>query len=85
MATVARQRDFANVAVNRSRDTWMLVKTGIRGEFHTVSTKYLQDYLKKYSFRYNPSFTGNQQFRSPASGLRRGMDLEANQSRMIGS
>lgn len=43
---------------------WMLVKTGIRGVYHSVSTKYLQSYLDEYSFRYNRRFMGNQQFRS---------------------
>ena len=41
---------------------WMLIKTGIRGVYHSVSTKYLQSYLDKYSFRYNRRFDGNQQF-----------------------
>lgn len=41
---------------------WMLIKTGIRGVYHSVSTKYLQSYLDEYSFRYNRRFEGNQQF-----------------------
>ena len=41
---------------------WMLVKTGIRGVYHSVSTKYLQSYLDEYTFRYNRRFDGNQQF-----------------------
>ena len=41
---------------------WMLIKTGIRGVYHSVSTKYLQSYLDEYSFRYNRRFDGNQQF-----------------------
>lgn len=41
---------------------WMLVKTGIRGVYHSVSTKYLQSYLDEYAFRYNRRFDGNQQF-----------------------
>lgn len=43
---------------------WMLIKTGIRGVYHSVSTKYLQTYLDEYSFRYNRRHMGNQQFRS---------------------
>ncbi|MGB6877497.1 MAG: transposase [Candidatus Acidiferrales bacterium] len=43
---------------------WMLIKTGIRGVYHSVSTKYLQSYLDEYSFRYNRRHMGNQQFRS---------------------
>lgn len=43
---------------------WMLVKTGIRGVYHSVSTKYLQAYLNEYSFRYNRRHDGNLQFKS---------------------
>lgn len=41
---------------------WMLVKTGIRGVYHSVSTKYLQTYLDEFTFRYNRRHEGNQQF-----------------------
>lgn len=30
-----------------------LVKTGIRGNYHAVSSKWLQGYLNEYAFRYN--------------------------------
>ena len=30
-----------------------LVKTGIRGVYHSVSVDYLQHYLNEYAFRYN--------------------------------
>jgi transposase-like protein len=30
-----------------------LLKTGIRGVYHSVSTKYLQNYIDEYAFRYN--------------------------------
>ena len=30
-----------------------LLKTGIRGVYHSVSTEYLQSYLNEYTFRYN--------------------------------
>lgn len=43
---------------------WMLVKTGIRGVYHSVSTKYLQNHLDEYAFGYNRRHMGNQQFRS---------------------
>jgi transposase len=43
---------------------WMLVKTGIRGVYHSVSPKHLQSYLDEYSFRFNRRHMGNQQFRS---------------------
>ncbi len=32
---------------------WALVKNGIGGVYHGVSTKHLQAYLDEYSFRYN--------------------------------
>jgi transposase len=32
---------------------WSLLKRGIGGVYHSVSTKYLQTYLDEYSFRYN--------------------------------
>lgn len=48
--------------VNSVEGFWMLIKTGIRGVYHSVSTKYLQNYLDEYSFRYNRRHDGNQQF-----------------------
>ncbi|MFZ0332601.1 MAG: IS1595 family transposase [Candidatus Acidiferrales bacterium] len=48
--------------VNSVEGFWMLIKTGIRGVYHSVSTKYLQSYLDEYSFRYNRRHEGNQQF-----------------------
>ena len=53
-----------NAHVNSVEGFWMLIKTGIRGVYHSVSTKYLQSYLDEYSFRYNRRHMGNQQFRS---------------------
>lgn len=35
---------------------WMLVKTGIRGVYHSVGRHYLQTYLDEFSFRYNHRF-----------------------------
>src|SRR5204863_8010193 len=35
---------------------WSLVKNGMRGVNHSVSKKYLQNYLDEYSFRYNRRF-----------------------------
>ena len=32
---------------------WSLSKNGIRGTYHAVSDKYLQNYLNEYAFRYN--------------------------------
>lgn len=38
---------------------WSLVKRGIGGVYHSVSTKYLQSYLDEYSFRYSRREQGN--------------------------
>jgi len=38
---------------------WSLVKRGIGGVYHSVSTKYLQTYLDEYCFRYNRREMGN--------------------------
>jgi len=35
---------------------WSLVKSGIRGVYHSVGKGYLQSYLNEYSFRYNRRF-----------------------------
>jgi transposase-like protein len=32
---------------------WALVKSGIRGVYHSVSAKWLQSYLDEYAWRYN--------------------------------
>ncbi len=42
-----------NVHTNTIEGFWSLCKNGIRGVFHSVSSKYLQDYLNEYAFRYN--------------------------------
>jgi len=41
---------------------WSLVKRGIGGVYHSVSKKYLQNYLNEYSFRYNRRNCGNRIF-----------------------
>jgi transposase len=38
---------------------WSLVKRGLGGVYHSVSTKYLQSYLDEYCFRYNRREMGN--------------------------
>jgi transposase len=38
---------------------WSLVKRGLGGVYHSVSTKYLQSYLDEYCFRYNRRDQGN--------------------------
>ena len=42
-----------DVTTNTIEGFFALVKNGIRGVYHSVSTKYLQNYLDEYSFRYN--------------------------------
>ena len=32
---------------------WSTCKNGIVGVYHSVSSKYLQEYLNEYAFRYN--------------------------------
>ncbi len=32
---------------------WSLLKNGLRGVYHSVSTEYLQSYVDEYSFRFN--------------------------------
>jgi transposase-like protein len=53
-----------DIHTNSVEGFWMLVKTGIRGVYHSVSPKYLQNYLDEYTFRFNRRHMGNQQFRS---------------------
>jgi transposase-like protein len=43
---------------------WSLVKRGIGGVYHSVSTDYLQSYLNEYSFRYNRRNSGQPMFTS---------------------
>ncbi len=38
---------------------WSTVQNGIRGVYHSVSKKYLQNYLNEYAFRYNRRESGN--------------------------
>ncbi len=53
-----------NVHTNTIEGFWSLVKRGISGVYHQVSTKYLQSYLDEYSFRYNRRDQGNLIFTS---------------------
>jgi transposase-like protein len=49
------QKVFAlgDVHTNTIEGFWSLSKNGIRGTFHSVSDKWLQDYLNEFAFRYN--------------------------------
>ena len=44
---------MGDVHTNTIEGFWSLVKTGIRGVYHSVGRHYLQSYLNEYSFRYN--------------------------------
>ena len=50
---------MGDVHTNTIEGFWSLVKGGLRGVYHQVSTKYLQSYLDEYSFRYNRRDQGN--------------------------
>lgn len=41
---------------------WALVKNGIRGTYHAVSSKHLQTYLNEYAWRYNHRDDGRAMF-----------------------
>jgi hypothetical protein len=42
-----------NVHTQTMDGFWSLVKNGIRGVYHRVSSKHLQGYLNEYVWRYN--------------------------------
>ncbi len=42
-----------DVHTNTIDGFWALIKNGIGGVYHGVSTKHLQAYLDEYTFRYN--------------------------------
>jgi transposase-like protein len=42
-----------DVHTNTIEGFWSLVKRGLSGVYHTVSTQHLQSYLDEYAFRYN--------------------------------
>lgn len=53
---------------------WSLVKNGIKGVYHSVSSKYLQDYFNEYAFRYNRRFDTTPMFLSFLSQVRKSSD-----------
>jgi hypothetical protein len=55
---------YKDIHTNSVEGFWVLVKTGIRGVYHSVSPKYLQSYLDEYTFPFNRRQMGNQQFGS---------------------
>ncbi len=48
-------KEFArgSIHTNSIEGFWSLLKRGIGGVYHSVSEKYLQDYINEYGFRYN--------------------------------
>ncbi len=53
-----------DIHTNTVEGFWSLIKRGIGGVYHSVSTKYLQSYLDEYSYRYNRRDQGNLIFKS---------------------
>lgn len=44
---------MGDVHTNTIEGFWSLLKNGIRGVYHSVSSKHLQRYINEYTFRYN--------------------------------
>jgi transposase-like protein len=44
---------MGNIHTNTIEGFWSLLKTGIRGVYHSIGQGHLQSYLNEYSFRYN--------------------------------
>ncbi len=51
-----------DVHTNTIEGFFGLLKNGIRGVYHSVSTEYLQSYLDEYSFRYNQRLSDRPMF-----------------------
>ena len=51
-----------DVHTNTIEGFWSLVKRGIDGVYHSVSTKHLQGYLNEYAWRYNHRDDGRAMF-----------------------
>jgi transposase-like protein len=52
-----------DIHTNSVEGFWSLIKRGIGGVYHSVSSKYLQTYLDEYSWRYNRRDQGNLLFK----------------------
>jgi transposase len=55
---------MGKIHTNTIEGFWSLLKRGIGGVYHSVSTKYLQSYCDEYSFRYNRRNVGQPMFTS---------------------
>jgi transposase len=51
-----------NVHTQTIEGFFSLVKSGLRGSYHSVSRKWLQGYLNEYAWRYNRRDTGESMF-----------------------
>ncbi|MFC2065554.1 IS1595 family transposase [Chloroflexota bacterium] len=49
----AREYARGHIHTNSIEGFWSLLKRGIGGVYHSVSEKYLQNYINEYGFRYN--------------------------------
>jgi transposase len=49
----AKEYVRGSIHTNNIEGFWSLLKRGIGGVYHSVSEKYLQDYINEYGFRYN--------------------------------
>jgi hypothetical protein len=50
---------------------WGLFKNGVRGVYHAISTRYLQNYLDEYTFRYNRRHSAEPMFWAMLSQVER--------------
>jgi hypothetical protein len=51
---------------------WSLLRRGIGGVYHSVSTKHLQSYLDEYTFRYNERGSERGMFRTFLGQIEKG-------------
>jgi transposase len=53
IAHQAKEYVRGRIHTNSIEGFWSLLKRGISGVYHSVSVKYLQNYINEYAFRYN--------------------------------